>query len=93
MTERFLVNKKEHIELIEKLQKLGATKNCPRCGNDSYDVPNTYGEITTRPRLNEASTGKRIISYVILICDKCGYIAQHAITALGYPSEEPKYDE
>ena len=86
------MNKKEHNELIEKLRSLGATKNCPRCGNNQYDVPDSYGEIVIRPYLNKESSETKTISFVMVICDKCGYIAQHAITSLGYPDKEPDYD-
>lgn len=72
-------------EIIDALNQKGVNRPCPRCGNNSFS---TAGE--TLLSLQDLSKqpaafviGGQSIPAAIVICDRCGYITQHALVPLG----------
>jgi len=82
-------------EIIAALNRKKVSEPCPRCATRNFSV---IGEseipITYPPPVSAAGLGalanlgrnnpiKTTMSTVIITCDNCGYIAQHAQAALG----------
>jgi predicted nucleic-acid-binding Zn-ribbon protein len=69
-------------QVVEALQKKGVNKPCPRCGNARFSV---VGEtlIPLQDNPNAFQFGGPSIPTVIVACDNCGYITQHASVPLG----------
>jgi predicted RNA-binding Zn-ribbon protein involved in translation (DUF1610 family) len=71
-------------EIVSALKEHGVTLPCPRCGKEQFsiggesDVP-----ITKLPGV--IFTSGYTIPVVFVICDDCGFIAQHAKKVLEIP--------
>ena len=69
-------------DLVKALTDKGVNKPCPRCGNSKFNI---VGEtnISLQENPNVFSVGGPSIPTVIVACDHCGYITQHATVLLG----------
>lgn len=68
-------------ELVIALTAKGVSRPCPRCGNSKFSI---IGE-TNIPLQEDPSVfavGGPSIPTVIVACDSCGYITQHATMVL-----------
>ncbi|MEW6658268.1 MAG: hypothetical protein AB1424_06385 [Thermodesulfobacteriota bacterium] len=87
-------------EIIKILKDKKATLPCPACGQDAFtlvdgDFTQEFIASGLRAPLglavhNEAKAFPyhRSINYIVLVCDNCGYLRQHAMKPLGIT---PKY--
>ncbi|MBL4886328.1 MAG: hypothetical protein JKY95_17580 [Planctomycetaceae bacterium] len=82
--------------VIKALEDAGAELPCPRCGNSTFMIADGY---ISNPLQDDLETMKLLgksIPTIVVICEKCGYIAHHAIGVLGlFPpkaEEEAKND-
>lgn len=85
-------------EVIEALNKKQVNQPCPRCSSNDFSVVGE-SEISVVPPpplergllgLAGLSTPTKITMPVIIVtCDNCGYVSQHAQAALGLLS--PKF--
>lgn len=85
-------------EIIKILKDRKATLPCPACGHDGFTLLEgdfgqefiAWGKLPGKLPEAIAPThpGRRSVSYIVLVCDNCGYLRQHAIKPLGIT---PKY--
>ena len=77
-------------EIIQILKDKQATKPCPACGHDGFTLVD--GDFTQEStgwgRTLLTGAGRRSLDYIVLGCDNCGYLRQHAMKPLGIT---PKY--
>jgi uncharacterized Zn finger protein len=69
-------------EVVAKLNEKGVRMPCPRCGQAKFSI---VGEsfIAIQENPNAIVIGGPSIPTVIVACDNCGYITQHAKGPLG----------
>ncbi len=73
--------------LTDRLAKLP----CPRCGNDTFTLLDGYFNQIIQTDLKGIVLGGRTIPSVVVACNRCGYLSQHALGILGLlPKEESK---
>ncbi|MCX5890709.1 MAG: hypothetical protein NTY36_14875 [Deltaproteobacteria bacterium] len=78
-------------EIIQILKDKKATLPCPACGQDAFTLVDgdfTQESIGWGTTLLTGALSRRSINYIVLVCDNCGYIRQHAVKPLGIT---PKY--
>ena len=76
-------------EIIKALEQRGAILPCPRCGSRQFSVAKEgYFNQTLQTELTGIVIGGPSIPTVVVICSKCGYVAQHALGALGLLPKE-----
>ena len=81
-------------EIIKALNDRGVMLPCPRCGNPSFTLIDGYFNEMIQPDMNTLNIGGPTVPSVITACNKCGYISQHALGALGLlPKSEEKKEE
>lgn len=69
-------------QTIQALSEKGVKQPCPRCGTFKFSIAGeTYIAIQEGPALFHI--GGPTIPTVIVVCDTCGYITQHAQVTLG----------
>jgi ribosomal protein S27AE len=87
------MDKTQKDKIIKKLIEKGARLPCPRCGNAEFTVIDGYFNQTLQAQLQGLVIGGPSIPSVVTACTRCGYLAQHALGALGLlPSQDKKED-
>jgi ribosomal protein L37E len=77
--------------IIKALESAGVKLPCPRCGNDSFTLLNGYFNHTIQNDPKGMVLGGPSLPSVVVACDRCGYLSQHALGILGLlPKEEVK---
>lgn len=85
-----MVEKERANQIIQALSKKGANKPCPRCGHLHFGVvAETSIPITSEPAI--IMPGWPVVPTVIVTCNNCGFVTQHALGALGLAPEEPAH--
>jgi ribosomal protein L37E len=78
-------------EIIKALEERGAKLPCPRCGNQSFTLIDGYFNQTIQTDLKGMVLGGPSVPSVVVVCNRCGYLSQHALGVLGLlPKEEAK---
>jgi predicted nucleic-acid-binding Zn-ribbon protein len=78
-------------KIIKALQDRGATRPCPRCGNSNFTLIDGYFNQTIQTELKGMVIGGPSVPSVVVACNRCGYLSQHALGVLGLlPGEEEK---
>ncbi len=70
-------------EIVNALQQRGAVLPCPRCGNNNFTLLDGYFNQAIQESLNNIVIGGAAVPSVIVACNKCGYMSQHALGVLG----------
>lgn len=86
MTEQELTELQKS-KIIEVLDELGAVQTCPRCGNESFLLMD-YIFDQKSPLRNYLVPEEPKIPSIIVVCDRCGFISQHALAVLKKLIEE-----
>ena len=78
-------------KIIQALTDRGAKLPCPRCGNDTFTLLDGYFNQIIQPEPKGIVLGGRTVPSVVVVCNRCGYLSQHALGVLGLlPKEESK---
>jgi ribosomal protein S27AE len=78
-------------KIIKALGERGANLPCPRCGNEAFTLLDGYFNQGIQSDPKGIVLGGRSIPSVVVACNRCGYLAQHALGTLGLlPKEENK---
>ncbi len=77
--------------IIKALTDRGAKLPCPRCGNDTFTLLDGYFNQIIQTETKGIVLGGRTIPSIVVACNQCGYLSQHALGVLGLlPKEESK---
>lgn len=79
-------------KLIQDLTAAGATRPCPRCGHPRFTLTDGYALVPIQDNLHYSVPGAPFIPCVTVICDRCGFVAHHALTVLESPNARPGWD-
>lgn len=87
------LNDDQKREIIEILHKRGAKLPCPRCKNRNFTIIDGYFNQPIQKSIPVSSTDITnqgpFISSIVVVCTRCGYLNQHALSVLGLlPAEE-----
>lgn len=81
-------NQAEKDKIIKALTERGASLPCPRCGNDAFTLLDGYFNQVIQEDPKGIVLGGRTIPSVVVACNRCGYLAQHALGVLGLLAKE-----
>ncbi len=70
-------------KVIQKLKDVGAIQKCPRCGNMNFQMTPGYFMHFITDDYQQTKLGGEGIPNISIICERCGWIGQHAIGVLG----------
>jgi len=83
-------------KIIEILREKGAIAPCPACGHENFTL--LEGDFRQEFIVWEkspfkvlgvpSSPSRRSLNYIVLACDNCGYLRQHAKKPLGIPTRK-----
>jgi len=75
-------------QIVGALRDHGAERPCPRCGNVDFMIVDGYFHRSVQSTLDRIDLGGQGVPSVALVCNQCGFIAEHALGPLGLLSEE-----
>ena len=75
-------------QITKALHERGATKPCPRCGNDTFTLVDGYFLQNVQAELETIRFGGQTVPSVAVVCMQCGFISHHALALLGLSPEE-----
>jgi ribosomal protein S27AE len=76
-------------KLIKALTDRGANLPCPRCGNTDFTLLDGYFNQMIQEEPKGIVLGGRTIPSIVIACNRCGFLSQHALGILGLlPKEE-----
>ena len=67
--------------IIDALKERGAG-SCPRCRDSQWTV-SEYSRIEVQATMDRNSTERTTIPAIMIVCEHCGFISQHALQPLG----------
>jgi predicted RNA-binding Zn-ribbon protein involved in translation (DUF1610 family) len=76
-------------KIIVALRDRGAKLRCPRCGGVEFGVVDGFHMTVLSRESDDIAIEGRTLVNAVVICTKCGYIAEHSMVGLGLvpPSE------
>lgn len=81
-------------EIVNALQEKGAVLPCPRCNNNNFTLLDGYFNQSVQVEPKNLVLGGESVPSVVVVCNKCGYMSQHAIGVLNLiPKEEERHDK
>jgi ribosomal protein S27AE len=84
------ISQEERDRIVKVLESKGATKPCPRCGNNSFALVSGYFNHFIQTNLSGVSIGGPGIPTAVVICSNCGWLAEHALGALDLLPKQPE---
>ncbi len=85
------ISEERRKEIVDKLAEVGASSPCPRCRNNEFSLVDGYFNQTIQTNLRGMVLGGPSLPTVVVVCTRCGYVAQHALGTLGLlPRKEAK---
>ena len=80
-------------KILAALHEANVSEPCPRCANTQFVLLDGYANIMTSPGVpTRFIVSGPAIPTILTVCQRCGYIAQHAIGALGLLNPEEESD-
>ena len=80
--------------IVDALRNVGAHGPCPRCGNLTFNLLGGYFSQPVQSDLGGLVIGGASVPSAVLICARCGWLAQHALGSLGLlPEPKPEGEE
>ncbi len=80
---------KEKKIIIKTLKEKGATLSCPGCDDYSFTLLDGYFNQIIQKKGNSVRLEGYALPSVVVVCDNCGYMRQHALGALGLMEDIP----
>ena len=68
--------------VIRALAEHGATLPCPRCGDNGWNVLDSYISNSLTLDVQKVVIGGPVLPTVAVICTKCGFLAEHLAASL-----------
>jgi hypothetical protein len=77
------MDKARQEDIIKALESKKATQPCPRCQNKQFEVIGEAAVSLTPERGSQWFGPAPAVPVILVSCNNCGYIAQHAAGLLG----------
>ena len=71
------------------LQNRQQNLTCPMCQNKNFIMADGYFNNSMQTNLEGFELGGPSIPTIAIICDKCGFVSQHALGVLGLLPKDP----
>ncbi len=87
------MDKKTKQKIAEEIEKRNAATPCPRCHGNKFTIMDNFGKTTLNPDLKGYKLGGPFVPFIILICNNCGFMSQHAVGVLGLSNKSGEEGE
>lgn len=69
-------------DVIEALKKVGADKDCPRCGGSEFKIMPGFFSHPIQSSSQGMQIGGPSVTTWVIICTNCGFLSEHAAEIL-----------
>ena len=80
-------SKETKLEIVRALASRDVKTSCPMCDNNNWAIAEGYFINPLQERPNVIHLAGAVIPTIVLICNKCGFVSQHALKVLGIEGE------
>ncbi len=70
-------------KIAEALKRAQVGLHCPMCGNRHFTVLDGYLNHPVQTQLPGMVIGGQSVPTAVIVCDRCGFLSQHALGVLG----------
>lgn len=79
----------EKLRIITELNNRIGSFTCPICHKGQFKFVDSYSSYSLSDDYAKTKLGGKVIPFVMLVCDNCGFVSQHALGSLGIlPKQE-----
>ena len=82
-----MIKEEDRKKIIDILSKRVGKFECPICHNDHFSIVDGYTNHVLSDDYHEIALSGRILPYIMLVCDNCGFISHHALGTFGLISK------
>lgn len=72
----------DKLRIITELNNRIGSFLCPMCHKGQLKFVDSYSSYPLSDEYTKINIGGKIIPFVMLVCDNCGYVSQHALGTL-----------
>lgn len=73
----------DKLRLVNELNKRIGAFTCPICHKGQFKFVDSYSSHFLSDDYAQISIGGKMIPFIMIVCDNCGFISQHALGTLG----------
>lgn len=73
----------ERKKIVDILNQRIGQSSCPICHKGHFSIVDGYSSNILANSYHEINLGGSVLPFVMLVCDNCGFISQHALGTLG----------
>ena len=85
-----LLTPEQKEKIIATLKQKGVKAICPMCGNNNFILADGYFNHSMQTDFQNYTLGGPSIPTIATVCNKCGFVSQHALGVLGLINPEKK---
>lgn len=79
-------------KVVNALKERNAVLPCPRCSSQTWSIGGFFNQALQSPQWQGLVIGGPSIPSVVVICDQCGFLSQHALGVLDLLPKQDKPD-
>lgn len=88
------MSSEEKQKIVDILSKKGANQPCPRCNEKTFTLLDGYFNQSIQQTLTAGFImGGPSVPSIVVVCNNCGYMSQHALGVLGIMPKQEKVNE
>jgi len=84
------LSKEDRNQIVKALEARGATRPCPRCGHNSFELVAGYFNHFIQTSLGGVNIGGPSVPTAVIVCTNCGWLSEHALGVLNLLPKQPE---
>jgi hypothetical protein len=87
------MDKETKKKITTELENRKAVTPCPRCSGSKFTIMDNFGKTTLNQDLGGYVLGGPFVPFIVVICNNCGFMSQHAVGVLGVSNKSDEEGE
>lgn len=78
-----MIKEEDRKKIIDFFEERIKKFDCPICHNGHFSIVDGYSNHVLTADYHEIALSGKILPFIMLVCDNCGFISYHALGTLG----------